>query len=114
MKVTSIATLLLLAATLTHADGESILEKHIGWTIVATKTIEGYRDLRKEKKDDFEGCDFDRVVFFKDGTTVTCNSYGYQYAYKPKAIILGKPVTYKGQNLTIFKMVVNGNEYDVN
>ena len=46
--------------------------------MVASKTIEGYRDPAKEKKDEFEGCDFDRVVYFMDGTKVTCNSSGYQ------------------------------------
>ena len=48
-----------------------------------------------------------------DGTTVTCNSYGYQYAYMPKAIILGKSFLHKGKKIMMFKMIVDGNEYDV-
>ncbi len=113
MKILLSAIVLSLFSTFAYADCESILEKYIGWTIVASKTIEGYRDPGKEKKDDFEGCDYDRVVYFTDGTAVTCNSYGYQYAYMPKAIILGKNSTYKGKNLTLFIMIVDGNEYDV-
>ena len=113
MKILWNTILLISFSSIAHAGCESILEKHIGWTIIASKTIEGYRDSGEEKKDDFEGCEYDRIVYFMDGTKVTCNSYGYQYAYMPKAILLGKSTTYKGKDLTIFKMIVNSNVYDV-
>ncbi len=96
-----------------YADCESVLENNIGWTIVDSKTIDGYKKENGEKEDSFEGCEHGRVIYFRDGTSATCNSYGYQYAYAPTAIILGKSVTYKGKNLTMHKMIVECEEYDV-
>lgn len=95
------------------ADCESVLENNIGWTIIDSKTIDGYRDPGEEKKDDFEGCDYNRIIFFNDGTAVRCNSYGYQYAYNPTAIILGRTLNYKGKTYTLYKMIVEGEEYDL-
>jgi len=94
-----------------YAGCESVLESNIGWTIVDSKTIDGYRKENGEKEDSFEGCEHGRVIYFRDGTSATCSSYGYQYAYAPTAIILGKSVTYKGKNFTMHKMIVEGNEY---
>jgi len=96
-----------------HADCESVLESNIGWTIIDSKTIDGYRKENGEKEDSFEGCEHGRKIYFRDGTTATCNSYGYQYAYAPTAIILGKSITYKGKNFTMLKMIVEGEEYDL-
>jgi len=90
-----------------------ILKNHIGWTIVGSKIIQGYKDRGKPKKEGFEGCDYDRVIYFTDGTAVTCNMYGYSYAYMPTAIILAKSVKYKGKNYTLYKMIVSDNEYDI-
>ena len=108
-----IGTALLVASTYSYADCESVLESNIGWTIVDSKTIDGYRKENGKKEDSFEGCEHGRIIFFRDGTSVTCNSYGYQYAYAPTAIILGKFVTYKGKNLTMLKMIVESEEYDL-
>lgn len=109
----AIGILLSIASTLSYADCESVLESNIGWTIVDSKTIDGYRKENGEKEDSFEGCEHGRVIYFRDGTSATCDSYGYQYAYAPTAIILGKSVTYKGKNFTMLKMIVEGDEYDL-
>jgi len=90
-----------------------MLTSNIGWTIIESKTIEGYKDRGKPKKNDFEGCDYDRVIYFMDGSAVTCSSYGYSYSYMPTAIILGKSTTYKGKDYTLYKMIVEGDEYDI-
>lgn len=95
-----------------QADCTRTLEKNVGWTIIDSKTIKGFRDKSK-KSDSFEGCDYDRVIYFTDGTTVTCTSYGYQYAYMPTAIILGKALNYQGKNMTMYKMIVENDEYDI-
>jgi hypothetical protein len=89
------------------------LANNVGWTIVASKTIDGYIDENGKRNSSFEGCDYGRVVIFRDGTSVTCNSYRYHYAYAPTAIILGKIVTYKGKKYTLLKMIVEDDEYDV-
>ncbi|WP_172201092.1 hypothetical protein [Campylobacter sp. RM16188] len=71
----------------------------IGYTIVDVKTV----------ADDFEGCDYDKKIIFTDDTYVTCNSYGYSYSYRPKAVIFA--TQYNGH--TLFKMYVNGNVYSI-
>ena len=115
--ITTMKNTLLLLITLYCIPASSectrLFEQNIGWTIVESKTIEGYRDIGKEKKGDFEGCDYDRTIYFMDGSTVKCNSYGYQYAYMPTAIILGKSFTHKGTKITQFKMIVESEEYDI-
>lgn len=70
-----------------QADLGYQLSNYVGYTIVAVKTIAKSVDKRGEKND-FEGCDYDRDIVFEDGTYVTCESYGYQYAYRPRAAIL--------------------------
>ena len=112
-KIILVVVLPLFLSVNTYADCESILENNVGWTIIDSKTIDGYINEKGKKIDSFEGCDYDRVIIFRDGTTVTCNSYGYQYAYAPTAIILGKSITYKGKNFTLFKMIVEDEEYDI-
>lgn len=109
----ALGALLSLFSVFSHADCESVLAKNIGWTIVDSKTIDGYRKENGEKEDSFEGCDHGRVIFFRDGTSATCNSYGYQYAYAPTAIILGKSVAHQGKSFTILRMIVDGQEYDL-
>ena len=99
--------------TIALADCTSILEQNVGWTIVGSKTIEGWRDPGKKKEDGFEGCDHGRIIYFMDGSSVTCNSYGYQYAYMPTAIILGRSINYKGKSISIYKMIVEDDEYDI-
>jgi len=95
------------------AGCDSILERSVGWTILDSKTIDGYKDEGEVKEDSFEGCDYGRTIYFRDGTTVTCNSYGYQYAYAPTAIILGNTVKYKGKSFNLYKMIVECEEYDL-
>jgi hypothetical protein len=61
---------------------------YVGWTIVAKKTIASYVDKDGNSKEQFDGCDFGRRIVFEDQTYLTCQSYGYQYAYRPTAILL--------------------------
>ncbi len=111
MKKILITCISFLCFSIVHAGCD--LEDLVGWTIIEVKTISGYKDSGKEQKDDWEGCDFDRRVFFMDGTTVTCTSYNYQYAYMPKAVILGTNFKYKGKNRTMLKMCVDGEMIDI-
>lgn len=92
---------------------ESQLSNLTGWTILGTKQISGHVKADGTKESTFEGCEHGRVIIFADGTTVTCQSYGYQYAYMPTAVILGKSISHEGQSFTILKMIVNNDIYDV-
>jgi hypothetical protein len=82
------------------------LSNLVGYTIVDSKTISGwYAEGTKGKGEGFEGCDYDRVIVFSDNKTLKCAGYGYQYAYRPTAIIL-----FDGLN---FKMLVEDELYDM-
>ena len=81
----------LFSANTARAGAADILSDFVGYTVIASKTIDSFADQGKEKKDGFEGCEHDRVIIFTDGTAVTCRTY----SYRPKAVILGQQVTYQ-------------------
>jgi hypothetical protein len=95
-----------------YADLADELEDLVGYTIIASKTIERWYD-DDEKDDSFNGCSYGRIIVFTDGTTLTCAEYGYQYAYRPTAVILAKKITYQGKSFYDFKMVVGDEVYDM-
>ena len=103
----AIATLILFfITTSSFADLATTLGRFVGYTIVASKTITGWYDPDESKKgDSFEGCNYNRVIVFDDNKILTCAEYGYQYAYRPTAIIL-----FNGTN---FKMLVGDDVYDM-
>lgn len=107
--------LALLIAVPANAVSSGELEGLGGYTIIASKTIEGYRDGGQSGKrgDDFEGCDIDRVIVFTDGTALTSAEYSYQYAYRPTAIIFAKQITNGGRAFYDFKMIVEDEVYEM-
>jgi hypothetical protein len=109
----AVASVLAIAAAAAQAGATDVLSELVGYTVIASKTIDSFADRGKEKKDGFEGCDYDRVIIFTDGTAVTCRTYSYTYSYRPTAIILGQQVTYQGKQLTLLKMVVGDTVYDM-
>jgi hypothetical protein len=70
-------------ATLDGAYACSV-DSMVGWTLIARKTIAGYIE-NGERKGDFEGCDFDRIIVTNDETAVRCTTYSYTYSYRPTA-----------------------------
>lgn len=71
------------------ADTADTLADYIGYTIAAKKTVVGWVDEDREKKgDSFEGCQYGRVIIFDDRSYLKCAEYGYQYAYRPEAVLL--------------------------
>lgn len=106
-------SVLALLATEAQAGAADVLSDFVGYTVIASKTIDSFADRGKEKKDGFEGCEHDRVIIFTDGTAVTCRTYSYTYSYRPTAVILGQQVTYQGKQLTLLKMVVGDTAYDI-
>lgn len=103
----------LLSANTARAGAAEILSDFVGYTVVASKTVDSFVDPGKAKQDGFEGCDHDRVIIFTDGTAVTCRTYSYTYSYRPKAVILAQQVTFQGKQLTLLKMVVGDTAYDI-
>jgi hypothetical protein len=88
----------------TPASAECDLDNLVGYTLVASKYIAGRID-KQGHHDDFEGCDFDRIIIFDDNTGVRCMTYGYTYSYHPRAYIFA--------NGSLMKMCVEDSLYDV-
>ncbi|MGV7212513.1 hypothetical protein [Bradyrhizobium sp. UFLA05-112] len=40
-----------------------------------------------ERKGEFTGCEYDRILVFDDNTAVRCTSYNYTYSYRPDAYV---------------------------
>lgn len=88
------------------ADATRILAHYVGYRIVAVKTIDKWVSSDKRTaKSEFEGCDFGRYIVFDDGSYLRCSGYGYQYAYRPEAVILA--------NGSRIVMLVEDEEYDM-
>lgn len=105
MKKRLLLLALLTSTTSAFADITSQLGRFVGYTIIASKTVAGYQDKNGKKSDSFEGCEYDRVIIFDDNKILTCAGYGYQYSYRPTAIILS--------NGSSFKMIVGNDVYDM-
>jgi hypothetical protein len=95
-----------------YADLVDELEELVGYTIIDSKTIDSWYD-EDESDDSFEGCSHGRVIVFDDGTKLTCAEYGYQYAYRPTAVILVNKVTYQDKTFYEYKMIVGDEVYDM-
>lgn len=102
MKQFAAATALLMVATPVEALD---LDDVMGYTLAAKWTVESHMD-KGEKKDGFEGCDFDRVIVFTNGRALRCKQYHYHYAYRPTAYIF---VSKDGD----VKMVIDDDIYEM-
>lgn len=87
------------------ADLADKLERLVGYTILGSKTIEGWYDDDGKKGDSFEGCDFGRTIVFSDNRILRCSTYSYQYSYRPSAVIISN-----GKQI---KMIVEDEVYDM-
>ena len=97
----------------------SDLNKIIGYIVVGKKTIIGYIDDKKNKKEEtsFNGCDYDRLILFDDQRVLRCRSYGYSYAYRPNAFLFAKVSSLNSGTRAVtgadWKMCVDGDLYDM-
>lgn len=114
-KTFAIATLLVSASFPAYSDLASKLERLVGYVIADSKTIKGWYDESGGEREEgsFKGCSHGRKIVFDDNKVLTCAQYGYQYAYRPTAIILAKPITYQGRTFYDFKMIVEDEVYDM-
>ena len=104
---------LIIVPLIAEADVADVLGRYVGYTIVASKTIAGYVDKDGTRKNQFDGCNFGRTIIFDDNTSMTCSTYGYQYAFRPTAIILMKSMSIGGKSYGSVVMVVESDSYDM-
>jgi hypothetical protein len=113
VKVALLGLSVALTCSPASADLASKLERLVGYVIVDSKTIKGWYDDEERAEGAFKGCKHGRKIVFTDNRVLTCAQYGYQYAYRPTAIILAKEITYQGRSFHDFKMVVEDEVYDM-
>lgn len=99
------AFVLSLFATNLMADTADDLSDFVGYTIIGSFTVTGWRDPNGKEGDSFEGCEYDRVIILDDRKILRCATYSYSYSYRPKAVVLSD-----GSSL---KMIVGDNVYDM-
>jgi hypothetical protein len=61
----------------------------------------------------FEGANFDKVVKLDNGMIFEFREYHYHYAYHPEAVVLARPVIYQGKSVTLHKLLIDDEVYDV-
>lgn len=98
-----VASVILTVAPASADRCASALRRLEGWTILSVTSVDG----------EFNGCDFDRVIRFTDGSVHRCSTYSYTYSYRPDAIIFGKTMSYQGGTYTTIKVLIEGDIYDM-
>jgi len=75
----------------------------VGYVVLACSNVVG----------EFEGADFGKSVSLDNGMIFTFTEYKYNYSYHPDAVVLARGATYQGRQLTIYKLVIDDETYDV-
>ncbi len=88
--VASMAILALVLATTAEAGCEVDVSDYVGWRIIYSGTVTGYMDENGKKEDDFEGCEYGRILIVDYSKKVTCAGYSYAYAFHPDIVVLSK------------------------
>ena len=88
MRFLLLVSLLFSAGAAQSRGCEVDISDYVGWGITFSGTITGYIDDEGQEIDDFSGCDYDRVLIVDYTKSITCNEYGYSYAYRPAVVIL--------------------------
>lgn len=69
------------------------ISRYVGWTIIDSGTVTGYVDKNGQEQDEFEDCEYDRILIIDNDKIVTCAEYSYSYAYRPEIVVLAKDQT---------------------
>ena len=81
------------------------ISRYTGWKIMYSGTVTGYIDENGKEEDDFEGCDYGRVLIVDYTQQVTCAEYGYSYAFHPDIVIIS--------NGSSMKACIDDEMYDI-
>ena len=61
---------------------------YVGYQIIYSGTVTGYIDGNGQKKNSFEGCEYERVLIVDYNKQIICAEYSYSYAYNPDIVVL--------------------------
>lgn len=86
-----------------HTCDASDLCDLVGFVVVACSNVVGT----------FEGADFGKSVSLVNGMIFTFEEYEYSYSYQPNAVVLAHSITYQGTQVTLYKLVIDDEIYDV-
>ena len=71
------------------------ISRYVGWQITYAGTVTGYIGEDGQEKDDFEGCEYGRILIVDHYKAITCAEYNYSYAYHPEIVVLSKGLSIK-------------------
>ena len=71
-----------------EAGCEIDISDYVGWQIIYSGTVTGYIDENGKKEDDFDGCEYGRILIVDYTKKITCAEYNYAYAFHPDIVVL--------------------------
>ncbi len=82
------AILATVLASPAEAECEVYISDYVGWTIIYSGTVTGYIDENGREEDDFEGCEYGRILIVDYTKQVICSEYNYSFAYRPDIVVM--------------------------
>ncbi len=68
-----------------RTDGREVIT--IGNTKISGTILDG-SVTKTNVADTFEGCDYNKKIFFDNGLVFECRTYSYTYSYRPEVVIV--------------------------
>jgi len=90
VKLVLILLPILFFPSLSSACRISNIGNYIGYTIVSSHRVTGHINDDGEEESSYLGCSYGRVLIIDNNKQVTCQDYGYSYAYRPEMVLLSK------------------------
>ncbi len=78
-----------------YSSCEIDMSDYVGWKIIYSGTVTGYIDDNGKEKDEFEGCEYGRVLIIDYTKQITCQEYNYSYAFHPDIVIMSNGYSLK-------------------
>ena len=83
-----VAALVAVFAVPAEAGCKIDVSDYVGWQIIYSGTVTGYIDENGKREDDFEGCEYGRILIVDYSKKATCVEYSYAYAFQPDIVVL--------------------------
>ncbi len=87
-----------------RTDGREVIT--IGSNKISGTILDG-SVIKTKVREAFEGCEFDKKIFFDNNLVFVCRTYSYSYSYRPDVVI----VSVSGRSPQVY---IGGKKYDGN